>query len=176
MAMIGETMQKAFNDQIKNELESAYIYLSMAAYFHSQGLDGMAQWMRAQTQEEMLHAMKFFDHIKDRDGKAALRNLTQLKTEWSSALEAFQDAYKHEQFITGKINDLVKLAEEEGDQPARILLQWFVTEQVEEEASTSKVVQMLERVGDSGQGLLMLDRELGARTFTMPAATEGEGT
>lgn len=166
MAMISEKMQKAFNDQIKNELESAYIYLSMAAYFHSEGLDGMAQWMRAQTQEEMVHAMKFFDHIKDRDGKVVLQNLTQLKTEWSSPLEAFQDANKHEQFITGKINDLVKIAHEENDEPASELLQWFVKEQVEEEESASANVQMLENAGDSSEDLRVVDRELGKRTFS----------
>jgi ferritin len=131
--------------------------------------------MRAQTQEEMVHAMKFFDHIKDRDGRVELLDLTQLETEWNSPLAAFQAAYEHEQFITGKINDLVKLAAEENDYAANALLQWFVTEQVEEEASTSKVAQMLERIGDSGNGLIMLDRELGTRTFTLPAATEEEG-
>ncbi len=164
IAMISEKMQQALNEQIKHELESAYIYLSMAAYFHSAGLDGMAQWMRVQTREELGHAMKFFDHIKDREGRVELQALAPPKMEWSSPREAFQDAYKHEQFITARINDLVKVAKDEGDLPAGILLQWFVTEQVEEEASTSKVVQMLERVGDSGQGLIMLDRELGQRS------------
>jgi len=164
--MINAKVQEAFNEQIKNELESAYIYLSMAAYLHSQGLDGMAQWMRAQTQEEMVHAMKLFDHIKDRDGKVVLQNLTQLKTEWSSPLEAFQDAYKHEQFITGKINDLVKLAQEENDEPASVLLQWFVKEQVEEEESASGNVQALENAGDSGEDLTVVDEELGKRTFS----------
>jgi len=166
IAMINAKVQEAFNEQIKNELESAYIYLSMAAYLHSQGLDGMAQWMRAQTQEEMVHAMKLFDHIKDRDGKVVLQNLTQLKTEWSSPLEAFQDAYKHEQFITGKINDLVKLAQEENDEPASVLLQWFVKEQVEEEESASGNVQALENAGDSGEDLTVVDEELGKRTFS----------
>jgi ferritin len=171
--MINEKIQEAFNEQIKHELESAYLYLSVAAYFHSLGLDGMAQWMRVQSQEEMVHAMKFFDHIRERDGTVELHALAEPKRKWASPLEAFQDAYKHEQFITSKINELVKLAREEDDLPAGVLLQWFVTEQVEEEASASKVAQMVERVGDSGHGILMLDRELGARTFTMPAA-EGE--
>lgn len=165
--MISEKMQKAFNDQIRNELESAYIYLSMAAYLHSQGLDGMAQWMRAQTREEMVHAMKFFDHIKDRDGRVLLQNLTQLKTEWSSPLEAFQDAYKHEQFITGTINDLVKIAQAQNDEPASVLLQWFVKEQVEEEESASSNVRILENAGDSGEELMVVDKELGKRTFSL---------
>lgn len=172
--MIGKKMQEAMNEQIKHELESAYLYLSMVAYFHSEGLDGMAQWMRAQTQEELVHAMKFFDYIRDRDGRVELLPLAQPKREWTSPLEAFQEAYQHEQFISSKIDGLVKLAAAEGDHPASILLQWFVTEQVEEEASTSKVAQMLERIGDSGHGLVMLDRELGTRSFT--ASTTEEGT
>lgn len=161
--MINEKVRKAINEQIKNELESAYIYLSMVAYFHSINMDGMAQWMRVQTKEEVAHAMKFFDHVQQRDGRVELQPLKPLKTDWSSPLEAFQDAYKHEQFITGKINDLVKLAREEADEPAGILLQWFVSEQVEEEANASKIVQTLERVGDSGPGLLMVDSQLGKR-------------
>lgn len=161
--MISEKVRKAINEQIKHELESAYIYLSMTAYFSAAGLDGMAQWMRIQTKEEVEHAMKFFDHILERGGRVELQPLKPLKTDWSSPLEAFHDAYEHEQFITGKINDLVKLAREEGDEPAGILLQWFVTEQVEEEANASKIVQMLERIGDAGHGLLMIDRELGKR-------------
>jgi len=170
--MISKKMQDAMNEQIKYELESAYLYLSMAAYFHSLGLDGMAQWMRVQTQEEVVHAMKFFDHIKDRGGRVELLPLAQPKREWSSPLVAFQEAYKHEQFITSKINDLVKIAKEESDNPANVLLHWFITEQVEEEASTSRVAQALERIGDSGQGLIMLDRELSTRTFTIPTKTE----
>lgn len=169
--MISKKMQDAMNEQIKHELESAYLYLSVAAYFHSLGLDGMAQWMRVQTQEEMVHAMKFFDHIRDRDGRIELLALARPKEEWSSPLAAFQDAYEHEKFITSKINALAKLAAEEADYAANTLLHWFSDEQVEEEASTSKVTHMLERIGDSGTGLIMLDRELGNRTFTMPGAS-----
>jgi ferritin len=161
--MIGKKMQDALNEQIKEELESAYLYLSAAAYFHFAGFDGMAKWMTVQAEEEREHAMKFFDHIVERDGRVELLALDQPKKEWTSPLEAFQDAYKHEQYITGRINDLVKLAAEENDNPAAIMLQWFVTEQVEEEASASKIVQMLERIGDAGHGLIMLDYELGKR-------------
>ena len=162
--MIGQRMKEALNEQIKHELESAYIYLSMVAYFESIGLEGMAQWMRVQSKEEVEHAMKFFDHINERAGRVELLSLAQPKKEWSSPLEAFKAAYEHEQFITGKINDLVKIAADEQDHAAGILLHWFVTEQVEEEASTSRIVDMLERIGDSGHGLLLLDRELGTRT------------
>jgi ferritin len=172
--MIKKKIQNAFNDQIQHELYSAYLYLSMATYLHSLGLDGMAQWMRVQCLEEQMHAMKFFDSLVERDGRVELKALKAPPIEWKSPLEAFEAAYAHEQFITGKINALVKLAETEKDYASKSLLQWFVDEQVEEEATASKNVQMLEMVGDSGQGLLMLDRELGARTFTMPVKGEEE--
>jgi ferritin len=168
--MIKDKMRDALNQQIKEELESAYLYMSMAAWFHSQGLDGMAQWMKSQTVEEINHAMKFFGHITGRDGRVELLPLGIEKTEWSSPLEAFQDAYKHEQYITGKINELVGLAHQENDYAAHAMLQWFVTEQVEEEASTSKVAHELQLVGCKGDGLLMLDRELGQRMINIPPA------
>ena len=117
--MIGERLNSAINDQIRNELESYYIYLSMAAYFHSNSLDGMGHWMRAQAHEEMIHATKFMEHLIDRDGKVVLQDLKQLKTEWSSPLEAFQDALEHERFISGKINDLTTIAREEKDYGCR---------------------------------------------------------
>jgi ferritin len=172
--MIKDKIREAFNQQIKEELESAYVYMSMAAWFHSQGLDGMAQWMKSQTVEEITHAMKFFDHLVERDGRVEMLPLGIKKTEWSSPLEAFQDAYKHEQHITGKINELVGLCNQENDYAANAMLQWFVTEQVEEEASTSKVVHELEMVGGKGNGLLMLDRELGRRAIKYPPPPAGE--
>ena len=165
---MNEKMQNAMNEQIKNELFSAYLYLSMAAYFHRIGHDGMGQWMRVQALEEQTHAMKLFDHLKDREGNIQLLALEQPQVEWSSPLDAFKAAYKHEQFITGKINDLMKLAHETGDFASMTLLNWFVDEQVEEEATAAKTVQELEMIGSDGNGILMLDRELGARTFTMP--------
>ena len=171
--MIGKRMQDAMNEQIKHELESAYLYLSMVAYLNAEGLDGMAQWMTIQTQEEVAHAMRFFNHINEREGRVELLPLAQPQKEWASPLEAFKAAYKHEQFITGSIDNLVKVAEEENDNPAKIMLQWFVSEQVEEESSTKKVVDLLERIGNSGHGLIMVDRELGIRQTT-PASAEGE--
>ena len=161
--MISEKMQKALNDQIREELESAYIYLAMAAYFQAEGLDGMAGWMKAQSQEEVSHAMKFFGHIDDRQGRVTLQALKEPPAEWGSPLEAFQAAYKHEQHISGCIDKLVKLAEAEGDRAAYAMLQWFVSEQVEEEANAAKIVDRLERVGTSGNGLIMLDHKLGER-------------
>ena len=177
--MIGERLNSAINDQIKNELESSYIYLSMAAYFHSNSLDGMGHWMRAQAHEEMIHATKFMGHLIDRDGKVVLQDLKQLKIDWSSPLAAFQDALEHERFISGKINDLTTIAREEKDYASEPLLAWFTDEQIEEEASAGKIVDELGMIGEDKSALLMLDRELGARSYPPgspldPAAASAE--
>jgi len=161
--MIGKKIENAMNEQIKHETFSAYLYFSMAAYFHSKSLDGMAQWMKSQAQEEFAHALRFFNHINDRGGRIELLALEKPQTEWESPIAAFKAALVHEEFITGKINALAKLADEENDRAAGIMLQWFVTEQVEEEATVSTVIDMLELIGDSGHGVLMADRELGSR-------------
>jgi len=161
--MIGKKMQDAINDQIQAEMYSSYLYLSMAACFHAANMDGMATWMHVQAKEETGHAMKFFKHIVDRGGRVELKQIDKPQTEWASPLEAFQDAYKHEKYITGRINNLVKIAAEESDNAAGILLQWFVTEQVEEEANTSKIADTLEKIGGSTNGLFMLDHQLGKR-------------
>jgi ferritin len=137
----------------------------MAAYLHSKSLDGMGHWMRAQAHEEMIHAMKFIEHLIDRDGKVVLQDLKQLKTEWSSPLEVFQDAFEHEKFISSKINDLTTIAREEKDYASEPILAWFTDEQIEEEASTGKIADELEMIGEDKSALLMLDRELGARTY-----------
>lgn len=165
--MIPKEIEAAFNDQIKYELESAYIYLAMAAYFEDQGLEGMARWMRAQTQEEVTHAMRFYKHIAERGGRVRLQKIAEPPHDWESALEAFKAADKHEQFITGRINELVKLGREAKDYASESLLQWFVDEQVEEEESTARVVQQLKVVGEDGRGILMIDRELGQRSFVL---------
>jgi ferritin len=169
--MIGQRIQDAMNEQIMHETGSAYLYLSMAASFHAKGLDGMAQWMKAQAQEELGHALRFFNHINDRGGRVELLAIDKPQTEWDSPLAAFKAALGHEEFITGKIDELVKIAREENDNAAGIMLQWFVTEQVEEEDSVSKVVDMLELIGDFGHGLLMADRELGQRVAASIPAT-----
>jgi ferritin len=161
--MIGQRMQEAMNEQIMHETGSAYLYFSMAAYFHAKGVDGMAQWMKAQAQEEFGHALRFFNHINDRGGRIELLGIDKPQKEWDSPLAAFKAALEHEKFITGKIDELVKIAREENDNAAEIALQWFVTEQIEEEDSVSKVIDMLELIGESGHGLLMADRELGQR-------------
>jgi ferritin len=156
-------MQDALNKQIKLELESSYLYLAMAAYFHAAGLDGLAQWMRVQAREETTHAMKLFDHLVARGGRVELDGLAQPPKEWESPLAAFIAAYGHEQHVTAKIHALVKLTTEQADYAIGILLQWFVTEQVEEEASVAKVVETLKKIGASGSGLIMYDRQLGKR-------------
>jgi ferritin len=163
--MIGKKMRDAMNEQIKNELESYYIYLSMVAYFHSGNLDGMAHWMRCQAHEEMIHAMKFFDHIIDRGGEVTLLNLKQLKTAWQSPLEAWQDTLEHEKFITSKIHNLVKLSRKENDIASDTLLNWFSKEQIEEESNAEKILKQMEMIGDNKQGIYLLDRDLAARIF-----------
>ena len=139
----------------------------MSAYFQSINLPGFANWMRVQTQEELVHAMKFYDFINERGGRVTLQQVEAPPTEWSSPLDVFENAYKHER----KVTDLVSLAFGEGDHATSIFLQWFVTEQVEEEASADEVVQKLKLVGDASGGLFMLDREMGQRVFTPPAAS-----
>jgi ferritin len=163
--MIGEKLSLALNQQIKHELESAYIYLSMAAYFHSANLDGMAHWMRCQAHEETIHAMKFMDHLHDRGGRVSLQNLSQIKTDWHSPLEVFSDTLAHERFITGRINALTAIARKERDYASESLLAWFANEQVEEEATACKIAAELEMIAEDKPALLMLDRELAGRAF-----------
>ena len=165
--MVPKKIEESFSEQIKYELESAYIYLSMAAYFDADGFPGMGTWMRAQVQEEVTHAMRFYKHIVERGGHVKLHPLAMPPQDWKSPLAAFEAAYEHEKFITAKIDGLVKLAQAEGDHASGTLLQWFVDEQIEEESSTAKVAQNLKLVGNDGRGILMLDRELGTRTFVL---------
>lgn len=161
--MFNKTMQDAMNNQVQAELYSSYIYLSMAAYFESSNLPGAANWMRLQSQEELAHAMKFFDHINERGGQVELMAIDAPPIEFESPLAIFKMAYGHEQKVTGMIHDLYKLAVEQNDYPALSMLQWFVDEQVEEEQSALAVVEQLEMIGDNKMGLFMIDRELGQR-------------
>jgi len=170
--MLNKKIEAAFNEQINAEMYSAYLYLSMGAYFDSAGMAGFASWMRVQAQEEMVHAMKFFDHVNERGGRVTLKAIEGPQTEWDSAAAVFKHVYKHEQKVTGLINGLVDLAIEEKDHASRSFLQWFVDEQVEEEDSASAVLDRLKLIGDSGNGLFMMDRELGQRVFTPPAKSE----
>jgi ferritin len=163
--MINKKVHQAMNEQIRHELESYYIYLSMAAWFHARNLDGMAHWMRCQAHEEMIHAMKFMDHILNRGGTVKLLDLKQIRTAWESVTEVWQDTLAHEQFITGKIHGIVKTARGENDFAADTLLNWFTKEQVEEEATAEKVLRQMERIGDTKEGLFMMDKELATRIF-----------
>ncbi|MBN1537787.1 MAG: ferritin [Anaerolineales bacterium] len=161
--MINEKVQNAINEQIKNELFSAYLYLSMSAYFEEKNLPGFAHWMRIQSQEEVEHAMKFFDFINDRGGKVTLFAIEQPKTAWKSALEAMKDAYAHEQLVTSMINNIYEIALTEKDYPAQVMLHWFIDEQVEEEKNASEIVEQLKLIEERGSAMLMLDRQLAQR-------------
>jgi len=171
--MISKKMEDALNAQVNAELYSAYLYLSMESYFQSLNLNGFANWMRVQTQEEVSHAMKIYDFINERGGRALLKGIDGPPTEWNSPLAVFKAAYAHEQKVTGLINGLVDLAIKEKDHATNTFLQWFVNEQVEEEASADEIVQQLKMMEKAPGGMFMLDRELGQRVFTPPAA-EGE--
>jgi ferritin len=169
--MLSKKMLTALNDQIHHELESAYIYLSMSAYFDAENLPGFSQWMRLQFEEEMDHAFRFYNFILSRGAKVVLQAIDAPPAEYESPLTAFEKALAHEQKITGDIHKLYKLAVEEDDYPSLSLLQWFIDEQVEEEENVGGVVDDLKRVKGSGHALLLLDRELGLR---QPEAEEGE--
>jgi ferritin len=161
---VNTKIEKAFNSHLNAEFFSAYLYLSMANYFASQNLEGMLAWMRIQVEEERMHGLKFVQFINDRSGRVILEQIEKPKTDWSSPLEAFQDALEHEQLISKKINELVDLAIKESDHAANSFLQWFVTEQVEEEANVQAIVAKLGLIKDNSMGLLMIDEQLGQRT------------
>ncbi len=161
--MLKENMEKALNEQINAELFSAYLYLSMSAYFESIDLAGFGNWMKLQAQEEAEHAMKIYDFVNQRGGRVILTAIEAPQSEWKSPLDAFEDVYSHEQKVTKMIHDLVDLALQEKDHASNNFLQWFVSEQVEEEDSAQTVLQKLKLIGDKGHGLFMIDRELGNR-------------
>lgn len=169
--MLKKKMQKALNDQINAEMFSSYLYLSMEAYFQSISLKGFASWMRVQVQEELMHGMKFYDFVNERNGKVTLEAIAKPETSWVSPLAAFEAILKHEEHVTSLINDLVDLAISEKDHASNNFFQWFVAEQVEEEASASEVVEKLKLVKDNPSGLFMIDAELGKRVFVMPPTT-----
>jgi len=166
--MLGKKIEKAFNEQINAELYSAYMYLSMAAWFDDQGLPGMSHWMRMQAKEEDIHGMKFFDFICERAGRVSLTAIETPPSEWKSPLDVFEAAYAHEQVVTGLINDLMDLAISEKDHASVTFLNWFVDEQVEEEATALDIVGQLKLGGDTKSVLFLLDRELGQRVAPNP--------
>ncbi|MDH3348137.1 MAG: ferritin [Desulfobulbaceae bacterium] len=166
--MLKKEMELALNEQINAELFSSYLYLSMENYFQSQSLSGFASWMRCQVQEEMFHGMKFYDFVNERGGSVALEAIAKPDNQWNSPLDAFEHVLSHEQKVTGLVNDLVEIALGVKDYATNIFLQWFVTEQVEEEASVGAIVDKLRLIGNDSSGLFLLDAELGKRVFTPP--------
>lgn len=161
--MIGKTMQDAMNEQINKELFSSYLYLSMAAHFEAKNLPGFASWMRIQEVEEREHAMKFYDHLLERGGKVELKAIAAPKVEWKSSLELFEEVVKHEAMITSSIYALYELAQKEKDYPAQVMLQWFISEQVEEEKNATEILDNLKLIEDRGTAVLMLDHRLAKR-------------
>ncbi len=168
--MMDPKMLAELNQQIMEETYSAYIYHAMAAYLEHEGYKGMATWMRVQAREEKIHADVFYNFILDRTEKVELRAIEKPPSTWDDPLEVFKGAYAHEQHITGRINHMVKVARELNDNAAYNMLQWFVGEQVEEEANTSEAVQQIEIAGGNSHAILMLDREMGTRVFVVPAS------
>ena len=170
--MISKKMEDALNGQLNAEFYSAYLYLSMAAYFESTDLSGFANWMRVQNQEELFHAMKFYNYILERGGKVPLQPIEAPSSQWDCPLDVIEATLTHEQKVTGLINELIYLARDQKDNASEIFLQWFVTEQVEEEDNVSKVLGQLKLIKDSMQALFIMDKEMAQRVFT-PPATEG---
>ncbi|HQG97364.1 MAG TPA: ferritin [Thermotogota bacterium] len=161
--MLNPKMEMELNKQINEELYSAYLYQSMAAYFSANNLNGFAKWMDVQAAEEVNHARKFYHFIIDRMGRVVLEAIEKPPLEWDSPLAAMEAALKHEQHVTGRIHFLVDLAREVKDKATEVMLNWFVMEQVEEEASVDEYVQMLKMFGGKPQGLMMINREMGKR-------------
>ena len=166
--MINEKMEKAFLDQINKELYSEYLYLSMKAYFANLNLQGFVNWMDVQVQEEHAHAMGMYDYVLERGGRVVLEAIEKPETDWSSPLEVFKAVLKHEEYVTSRINALMDIAEETKDRAAMAFLDWYIKEQVEEEANVGAVLAQLEMIGDDKSGLFALDKELATRTFVQP--------
>jgi len=169
--MISKEMEQAFNEQLNKELYSAYLYLAMSAYCAAEGFPGFSHWMRLQYEEEMMHAMKLYDYILERDGSVQLQQIDQPPREFGSPVEVFEKTLAHEQFITQSINDLIALAVDERDFASQAFLQWFVTEQVEEEANVKDILAPLRMIGKEGGGLMMIDQKLARRAAPAPVDT-----
>jgi len=166
--MISGKMQEAINQQINAELYSSYLYMSMAAYFEHLQLPGFCHWMKVQAQEELAHAVRFYNYLSERGGRALMAAIEAPPTEWESPRECMQAVLDHERKVTGLINQLMNLAQDERDHASMSFLQWFVDEQVEEEASVDAILGKLNLIQSAPGGLFMLDNEMGSRSFTMP--------
>ncbi|SCZ79168.1 ferritin [Acidaminobacter hydrogenoformans] len=167
--MINKKVEEAFNIQINAELYSAYLYLSMAAYFEAQNLPGFANWMRVQFQEEQFHAMKMFDYVNERGGRVVLTKIDGPKVEWENVVDVFAEVLSHEQHVTSLINNIMDIAIDEKDHATRSFLNWFVDEQVEEEANAEAILADLKLIDGKGNGIMMMNREFKTRVFN-PAA------
>lgn len=163
--MINKKVEKAINGQIQAEFYSAYLYLSMSAYFESTNYKGFANWLKVQTQEELTHAMKFYNFLLDREGKVELQAIEQPPADFASPLEAFKAAHGHEKKVSKMIHGLYELARQEKDYPFEQFLHWFIEEQVEEEANALEVVEDLKKINNDSNGMLILDQKLGVRQF-----------
>ncbi len=161
-------MEKALNKQVNAEMYSSYLYLAMESYFQSISLTGFAKWMRGQVQEEMFHGMKIYDYVHERGGRAQFEAIAKPQTEWDSPLVAFEHILAHEESVTALINNLIDVAIDVRDHAAKAFLNWFIIEQVEEEATVGEIVARLRLIGDDSSGLFLLDSELSKRVFTLP--------
>jgi ferritin len=161
--MLSDALQKALNEQIKNELYSAYLYLAMSAHFEAAGFPGFARWTRLQAEEETEHAMKFFDFINDRNGRVELLAIDAPPKEFGTPLEVFKMVFAHEQKVTGTIHRLYELALKENDYPTQVMLHWFIDEQVEEEKNASAIIDQLQMAEDHKGILLNIDHHVGKR-------------
>ncbi len=166
--MLDKKMEDAFNDQINKELYSAYLYLGMKAKFADMNLPGFVNWFDVQVQEENAHAMGMYDYVVERGGRVILEAIEKPESTWENPLELFKAVLKHEEFVTSRINALMDVAEETKDRAALIFLNWYLKEQVEEEANVSGVIAQLELIGEDKSGLFALDKELATRTFVAP--------
>jgi len=163
--MINKRVEEAFNIQINAELYSAYLYLSMAAYFEAQNLPGFANWMRVQFQEEQFHAMKMFDFVSERGGRVILTKIDGPKVEWENVVDVYEEVLAHEQHVTSLINNIMDIAIDERDHATKSFLNWFIDEQVEEESNAEAIISELKLIDGKGNGILMMDREFRARVF-----------
>lgn len=171
--MLNKKVEEALNAQINAEMWSAYLYLSMAAYCHAEGQQGMAKWFEVQFQEEQDHAKILFNYINSRNGRVELKAIDEVPTKWDSILDVFKSTLKHEQKVTGMINDLYALTHEQNDFATQSMLKWFIDEQVEEEETAQTIIDNIKMIKDNGYGIYMLDKELGARTYTQAAPLNG---
>lgn len=169
--MLNSKVEKVINEQINAELYSAYLYLSMSAYFQRLNLPGFANWTYVQYLEETTHALKFFKYVNERGGTVKLTAIKEPPTEWKNPTDVYDAIYKHEVLVTSLINNIVDISLQERDHASNNVLQWYVAEQVEEEANSQLILEQLKRIGDSKDGLYMLDKELSARVFNDATGT-----